>query len=443
MSARYNRQNTMRSGAAKGVAPSGLESAHRHGSSHHRRRSRVTPLLVVLIAVGVFAFVTAGSAFAFTTLINQGRLNLLNLEGSELETEQGAATPDKGKTVVYNGAEYKLKDSVVSICLIGQDKEWRAPEEGFNGQADAIMVLAIDSKTGQATGIAIPRDTMVDINVNYKNTDTLYDTETMQICLSYAYGTDDDSSSQLVCTAASRVLYNIPIDYYYTISMSGLSALADTVGGVALEPLESIPNTNIREGETIKLEGDDAISYIKWRDTSQYGTALTRLERQKQFVKALAAKTITVAKGNPAALLSIFNTLSAYSTTNIGFSEASFLATCMSGETANFDLVSLTGQPVHNDQSQWEQFILDKPATYQTVLDVYYEKVGEAPNSAQQSSQSSSEAAQSQASAGAAQPQGSASAAQPQGSADAAQPQGSADAAQPQAGSASAASQAA
>ncbi|WP_165172100.1 LCP family protein [Adlercreutzia sp. ZJ242] len=322
-------------------------------------------IILVIIMVGVAA----------ACLINAGRSSLLQ-EAATVETSEDAVSHDDGKTVTYNGKTYRLNENVTSICVIGNDQESSVPAEGFNGQADVIMVMALDTETGEITGISIPRDSMVEVNRNYHGSDKLYDTKRLQISLAYAYGTSDEASSELVCTAASRILYNIPINYYYTISMSGIAALADAVDGVTVEALETIPNTSIREGETVILYGKEALRYVQWRDATEYGSALDRQARQQQFVSALASQALETAKSNPSVLVDLFNTMSAYSTTNLGAAEFSYLASIVVGHgVESLDLTSLQGESVYNEESPWEQFILDKDAVYQTVLDVYYTPV--------------------------------------------------------------------
>ena len=349
-------------------------SSDSHRSSRRKRRRR-RRIITAVVCVALFALVTAGSAFAFTTLIEQGRLNLHTLKDAEIEQEQGAVATEEGKVVTYKGQKYRLNEGMVSLCLIGQDKDMHTPDTGFNGQADFVMVLAINTKNGNMTGIIVPRDSMVDIDVNYIATDTLYKNEKLQLCLQYAYGTNDDESSKLVSRAVSRALYNIPLDYYYTISTDGVYALCDTVDGVVVNPLESIPGTNIVEGEEIKLQGENAKKYVQWRNTSELQTALDRQARQMQFMKALVQKALTVAQGSPTRIVEMYNVMSDYATTNLTASEVSYLATVFVGGSGSFDTVSLQGESVFNDDSPWEQFILNKDNVYQTVLDVYYEKV--------------------------------------------------------------------
>ena len=357
-----------------GMQPVPIKSVQSHRSRHRQKRRR-RRIIIACVCVLAFALVTAGSAYAFTSLIEQGRLNLRALPEAEIQAEETAQTTDNGKVVTYKGQKYRLNEDMVSLCIIGRDREIHNTDPNFNGQADLVMVLAINSKTGKMTGIVIPRDSMVDVDVNYINTDQLYENQKLQLELAYAYGTNDDESSKLVSRAVSRVLYNIPLDYYYTLNLAGVYDLTDAVDGVVVEPLESIPNTNIVEGEAIKLQGENAQKYVKWRDTSRLETALGRQERQMQFMKALASKALTVASGNPAKIVEIYNVVSQHATTNLDTSEVSYLASIFVGGNGGFDTVSLKGESVYNDESQWEQYILDKESVYQTVLDVYYEIV--------------------------------------------------------------------
>lgn len=144
--------------------------------------------------------------------------------------------------------------------------------------------------------------------------------------------------------------------------------------GKVVEALEAIPNTNIVEGETIKLQGDNAKQYVKWRDVNRLQSALDRQARQIQFMKALAIKTLTISKGNSSRMLEIYSIITQYATINLEASEVTFLATILANGSGGFDMVSLKGKSVMNDDSQWEQFILDRDSVYQTIFDMYYTK---------------------------------------------------------------------
>lgn len=370
-------------------------------NAQHVKAKRHGAGCVVLVIAAIVAAIAVIAALVTAYLINTGRANLLGDDDIDLAAAESAEVGHDGKTVTYNGRQYRQKDGVVSICLIGNDKDARDPQEGFNGQADAVMVLALDTSTGNMQCIAVPRNSMVEVNRNYWGTDEFADTKLYQLCLAYGYGTDDEESSELVCTAVSRILYNVPMNYYYTISLSGIAALADVVGGVTVEALQDIPDTYIYEGETVTLEGYEAQRYVQWRDKYQDGSAQDRQARQQQFVKALGAQILETVKGDPGAVVSIANSLSDYSTTNLGASELAFLASVVANTgVSSVEMSSLQGEVVNNDESEWEQFILDKDAVYQTVLDVYYEEVDDGSAASGEAAGAGDDAASASASAG-------------------------------------------
>ena len=52
---------------------------------------------------------------------------------------------------------------MVSICVIGFDRTAPAEVGEKAGQADAVLVMALDTETGEATAIGLPRDSMVEV----------------------------------------------------------------------------------------------------------------------------------------------------------------------------------------------------------------------------------------------------------------------------------------
>ncbi len=60
------------------------------------------------------------------------------------------------------------------------------------GESDTVMVVALNTDTGEARGIIIPRDSMVAVDT-YSN-GSFAGQVTEQLCLQFAYGTDGDNS---------------------------------------------------------------------------------------------------------------------------------------------------------------------------------------------------------------------------------------------------------
>lgn len=325
-----------------------------------KRRKRLKILAIVLIVICAVA--AAGVGYVNHS-IAQGR--------AKFEKSTKKAMKTQGDTITYNGKKYALNKHMATIAFIGFDN--RANSEGTKkSQSDTVMVIALNTDTGEARGIVIPRDSMVAVDVFVNG--SFVNQQTEQLCLQFAYGTDGDNSSQLTATAASRVLYNIPVDYYYTLNIEGVAPINDSIGGVTVTPTQTVPGTSIVEGQETTLFGKNAEKYVQWRDTSQLGSSLDRTQRQVSYLRAFAAKVIESAKANPATLVSLYQAMGDYTWTNLGIDEFSYLATTMLEKgLSSFDLVTLQGEMKQGDT--FAEFYLDQDDVYKTVVETFYHPV--------------------------------------------------------------------
>ena len=325
-----------------------------------KRRRRLRVLCIVLLVICAIA--AAGVAFVNHS-VSSGR--------EKFEETTKKAAKSNGETITYNGKKYALNKHMATIAFIGFDDD--ANDLGTKeGQSDTVMVIALNTDTGEARGIIIPRDSMVTVDT-YSNGAYSGQT-TKQLCLQFSYGTDGDDSSKLTATAASRVLNNIPVDYYYTLNIDGVAAINDSIGGVTLTATQTVPDTTAVEGQEVTLFGQNARKYVQWRDTSQLNSSLDRTARQVSYLKAFSSKVLANAKSNPATLVSLYQAMGSYTWTNLGLDEFSYLATTMLDHgLSSFDMVTLQGTMQQGDQ--FAEFYLDQDNVNQTVVDTFYHEV--------------------------------------------------------------------
>jgi anionic cell wall polymer biosynthesis LytR-Cps2A-Psr (LCP) family protein len=323
-------------------------------------------LVILLIAGGLAVWIALGMMRSGETAIRGGT------NETPIESGENAVSYDEGKTVSYNGHTYKLNEDMVSLLFIGFDRAASAERGEPAGQADAVMVIAFDTQTGKMTAIGVPRDSMVDVSEFVG--DAFIGQDTMQLCLSYSYGDGRERSCENTVRAVSRILYNIPITYYFALNESGIAYLNDAIGGVTLKPLQTVPGTNIVEGENIVLFGNNAYRYVQWRDTSVLNSSLDRQARQIQYVKTFASQALQLSEGSVGVLIDLFNTTVDYSVTNLGVNEFSYLASAaLTNNVSNLDMITLDGEMVQGEL--YAEYYLDKNAVYETVLEVYYRQV--------------------------------------------------------------------
>ena len=325
-----------------------------------KRRRRIRTLLIVLLVIGAVA--AAGWGFVNHS-VNQGK--------KKIEEKTEKVIKAKGDTITYNGKKYELNKHMATVAFIGFDG--RDNDDGTQkGQSETVMVVALKPDTGEARGIVIPRDSMVAVDT-YSN-GSFAGQVTEQLCLQFAYGTDGDNSSALTAAAASRVLDNIPVDYYYTLNIEGVAPINDSIGGVTLVPTQTVPGTAVVEGQETTLFGTSAEKYVQWRDTTELTSSLDRTARQVSYMQAFAGKMLNSAKSNPAVLINLYQTMGDYTWTNLGLDEFSYLATTMLEHgLTSFDVVTLQGTMQQGDT--FAEFYLDQDNVKQTIVDTFYHPV--------------------------------------------------------------------
>ncbi len=340
---------------------------------HHRHSKNKKLRIAVLIAAILLALVliAMGTMFALFKLGEQSIKDANT--ATDLQTE-GVAY-NEGHTIEYNGKTYALNENMASICIIGYDRRTEQVVAGKSvGQADAVMVLAANLDTGKVVAIGIPRDSMVEVD-EYMS-DAFAGIGTMQLCLSFAYGDGGETSSEYTSAAASRVLYNIPVNSYVSLDMESIGELADAIGGVAVTPLQTIPGTSIVKGQSTVLFGSNALKYVQWRDTSVLESPLDRQARQSQFVQAFCKEALGQSEGNVGMLVSLFNVARDNGVTNLEVDDFTYLAsTVLNTGISGIDVVTLQGEMKQGDV--FAEFYLDKTNVYETVLSVYYHEITE------------------------------------------------------------------
>ena len=227
----------------------------------------------------------------------------------------------------------------VNILVAGSDS--RANESGAAAQhfgssaevsgqrSDVIVLVHVDPRTAKAAMLSIPRDTFVPIAGTASSNR-----------INAAF---DQSPSALVQTITQD--FGIAINHYVQEDFSSLQGLTDAVGGVCLNfayPVrDGSPTGHGNEtglalptpGRHV-LQGADALALVRSR-YYQYlqngswraeGTGdIGRIQRQHEFMRALASKAIHAARGNPLTAKAVLNKAVRTVTIDSGFSTAEIM----------------------------------------------------------------------------------------------------------------------
>ena len=355
----------------------------RHHSTKDKKKKKAVKILIIVFCVLLAIVITAASTlFIFNEV---GKSAMHNYEDMTIEPspeiDKVEQVENAGKTITYNGKTYNFNEDVATVVLMGIDtKDFENPDRvvGEGGQADAIYIAVIDTKSDKVSILGVSRDSMVDVNI-YNTQGGFIRTENMQICLSYAYGDGAHTSCENTLTSLERLFYGMQFNTYFSFDTRALETLTDTVGGVELTCLVDFYSDyygrTITAGEDVTLYGNDATMYIRSRDLSQLDSNNDRMARQKQFMTAFISEIFGSVKSNPAIITDLYSTISDTSTTNLTPSKMTYLSTTalsMLDSQSEIEFVNLPGTVT---KGEYAEYHVNQNALMEIMLDLFYVEV--------------------------------------------------------------------
>ncbi len=274
--------------------------------------------------------------------------------------------------LLFAGKLYKYREDQQIYLFMGVDNDHMVSkaEDGLEGgQSDAMFLVVTDGKGEKIRTVAINRNTMVPVEV-YDSDGNYVTTRDLQICVQHGFGDGMKLSCMRSVDAVKRLFGNIPITGYLALNMGGVPAMNDAVGGVELTPIQSIDwnNAGIVEGQPVKLNGEQAYAYLRYRDTDEFASADKRLERQKQYVTAIIDKVLK----DPGLATKIVDSTSDYIVASIDLGRLANSAKDMSFDPDN--VYTVPGETTL--EGEYECYHPDELGMIQLILDVFYEEVG-------------------------------------------------------------------
>ena len=341
----------------------------RKENSRQRNRIPFIVLLVILsiILVGIVVMMPGDSKIG-------GNAN----EQESEKTDDGLEKWQEG-IVSYEGKDYIYNQDIKTYLIMGIDKDGKVEtvtDYTKGGQSDAMFLLVTDASDKTISVISIHRNTMTRVetcsfegkSLGYKNA---------QICIQHGYGDGKNLSCVRSVDAVSYLFYNLPIHGYLAMNMGGLPTMNDGVGGVEVTVLDNLSSAsrgvNLKKGQTVTLDGEEAYIYLRGRDTDVFDSATNRLKRQEQYITAYIKKIETIAASNPSAAVEIYESISDYVVSSIDF--ANLVSEVSEYTYASEQMYSVPGEVVMGDV--YEEYHVDEDAFYEMILDIFYLEVTE------------------------------------------------------------------
>ncbi len=268
--------------------------------------------------------------------------------------------------IEYDGETYEYDYDVTNILFLGIDNagEVQEYEEGHAGQSDTIILLSMNKKTESTTILEISRDSMVDVDV-YDRNDKLLGKERMQIATQFAYGDGKETSCYRTSKAVSSLLWGVPVDAYIALNVDGIAEITELMGGVEITVPEDYTHIEPEfvKGATLNLKGEKAERYVRYRDTAVTGSNNERMQRQTQFLEALALQLT----GKDAGWYqNLWEEAEEYVTTDVEVDEMDQLANYTILEEA----VIVPGEVREGDKH--DEFIVDNEKLQKIIVKLFY-----------------------------------------------------------------------
>ncbi len=348
----------------------------------HKRKKRIMAVLcglAVLIGTSLAAFqiVRAMGKSSLQSKIKASTPELLSTREQEVVTEEERSRWQEG-WVKYQNTIYAYNEDIMTFLFMGIDKNSDAIEvkEGTDGgQADALFLAVMNPHDHTIKIIGINRNTMTDVDI-YNEEGAYVTTQKAQIAVQHGFGNGMEKSCEYQLKAVEKLFYNLPIHGYAAINMSAIATINDAVGGVDVTVLEDLTKADklLVKDSQVHLMGKSAFWYVKYRDTSEFGSADMRLARQKQYLKAFVGAAKQAAKKDITVAVELYQAISAQMVTDITLNEAAYLAPILVDYSFDEEgFYMLEGQTVMGDE--FEEFYVDEDALYEMILDVFYEEV--------------------------------------------------------------------
>ena len=296
----------------------------------------------------------------------------------EEASADGAVSPlnDDSEPVMliqYGDRAYRFNTDLDVLLLMGIDDYGLTEYENYqnDSQADFLLLAVFDPSDKAVTLLHINRDTMMDVPLPDGN-GGIYGYTFEQITLAHSYGSGLEDSCENTALAVSELLYGIPIDNYFAVTMDTIPIVNDLAGGVTVtveDSFEGIDDTLI-QGQTVTLMGDQAESFVRARrGMPEDASNIARMRRQRTYMTALIAAMKRASAENDGFAFDLFSAINDYLVTD-----------CTAGELYDYinrlsdyslgEIISPEGEIVQGEI--YKEFYVDEEALQALVVELFF-----------------------------------------------------------------------
>ena len=324
------------------------------------RRKRIAAVLVICGVLAVVAVFAAG-------IWKQQRKAHMETDSASVSSEENTS-----ESITYKGKTYVYNDHLSNYLFMGIDTrgDMETAESENAGQADAVFLVSVDRVTKEMQVISIPRDTMTEIEMFSVSRKSLGLMEN-HINLQYAQGDGKTESCELMETAVSSLLGEIPIHGYCSINMDGIPIMTEAVGNIQVvipdNSLEEV-NPEFTEGAEVTLTKDNVEQFVRYRNIGREQSALVRQDRQKIFIEAYMKKAQEQYAKDASFVTGLYESMKPYMVTNIG--NDLFVKLLSVAQEGKSSVHTLPGKGAQGEY--FDEYRVDEEALQEMIISVFY-----------------------------------------------------------------------
>ena len=312
-------------------------------------------------------------------------VGLFGVQAWERRQDQAAAEqfstaeedyPAANVTLSDGGTDYVLRRDLDTYLLIGLDKftDTLSDPELFtnNQQADFLFLMVVDKTNKTYSAIHLNRDAMTEIHrlgMSGKKIGSFIG----QLALAHTYGSGGKDSCRNTVEAVSHYLLDVPVEHFFSLTMDAIPVLNDLVGGVSVfvEDDFSAIDPSLEQGKTVRLQGQQALTFVRTRWYVDDSSNLSRMNRQRSYINALYEQMTQKLQSEDSFSARLASRLADYSVSDLTTTELSNLAE----QLKDYRFTGIT--PIRGDAVLGEknmEFYTDEADLRSLVIETFFRK---------------------------------------------------------------------
>lgn len=220
--------------------------------------------------------------------------NAASTDSQSTEVQKEAFLQEGKEAVVQielGKKKYDIFDTYETYLILGTDASGKenAEDDSYRGSMADFLLLAVFNKTKDTYAcIQLNRDTMTEVQLLDRDGKGEATAE-IQLCTAHWYGGTREQSCENTVTAVSKMFGGLPIDGYYALGMEKIAKLNHLAGGVKVTIQDDFSkiDDSMKKGTTITLSDEQAYTYVHDRYNVGSEDNLSRMSRQREYMKSL------------------------------------------------------------------------------------------------------------------------------------------------------------